>query len=277
MKHEIRMDQQLGRLLWMTDGATEAAVSLDIGPRVVHLSRCGMENLFYRQPGDFSDGIGDPEGWWLIGGHRFFLAPESEKSYWPDRGEVAYEVQGDSVLFTQNIDPWLHVQKSICLTFTHDGAITVTHHLLNTGEEPLTCALWGVNTLAGGTGQVLFEDDGQRPNNPNRTVTLWGKTTLSDERLHFHKNRVFVRQSQCPDYFKIGLYSCRGSIHHENLGQTLDITVPVYPMEQCPDGGCNIEIYLHRCFMELEALGPVVTLAPGEQASHVETWRVGLL
>ena len=63
MQSEIRTDDQLGRILWLSDGKTEIGVALDFGIRVMHLSCVGLENLFYRQPADLSDGLITEEGW----------------------------------------------------------------------------------------------------------------------------------------------------------------------------------------------------------------------
>ncbi len=277
MHHEIRHDPYLGRLLWLTDGKTDIAATLDVGIRIIHLSVHQMENLYYVQPEDLSDGICTPGGWKLIGGHRFWLAPEGDNSYWPDQKPVEYELEENAVTLTQCVDPWLGVQKSIRLEFLPDGAIAVRQSIVNVENETFTGALWGVNTLRGGTGQVPFADLEGDPCVPHRAVQLWGQTSLGDPRIRFTKDRVYTQQMAIDGYFKIGFYSSAGRIHHENLGQSFDITFPVVSQDQCPDGQCNVEIFQHSHVMELEVLGPVVTLNKGESASIHETWRVNKL
>jgi hypothetical protein len=39
-----------------------------------------------------------------------------------------------------------------------------------------------------------------------------------------------------------------------------------------PDFGCNFEVFTNAEFLELETLGPIVTLQPGETAEHTEYW-----
>jgi hypothetical protein len=41
-----------------------------------------------------------------------------------------------------------------------------------------------------------------------------------------------------------------------------------------PDGGCNTETYCNHKFIELESLGALTRLAPGETTIHTETWEV---
>lgn len=116
----VREDPRWGRLLWLTDGRTEVAAALDFGIRIVHLACAGMENLFYRQDESLRDGLATGAGWRLYGGHRFWLAPESEQSYYPDCAPVRWSALGEGVLLLQEPDPWLGVEKSLELRF--DGA-----------------------------------------------------------------------------------------------------------------------------------------------------------
>jgi hypothetical protein len=39
-----------------------------------------------------------------------------------------------------------------------------------------------------------------------------------------------------------------------------------------PDGGCNSELFTNPEFLELETLGPLVELKPGQTGEHVERW-----
>jgi hypothetical protein len=41
-----------------------------------------------------------------------------------------------------------------------------------------------------------------------------------------------------------------------------------------PDFGCNFEVFTNPDFLELESLGPMVGLGPGESMSHTERWAL---
>ena len=41
-----------------------------------------------------------------------------------------------------------------------------------------------------------------------------------------------------------------------------------------PDGGCNFETFTNKEMLEVEALGPLVELAPGEATEHTEHWQL---
>ena len=43
-----------------------------------------------------------------------------------------------------------------------------------------------------------------------------------------------------------------------------------------PDGGCNAEVYCGDRFIELESLGPLAWISPGETVVHRETWEMNV-
>ena len=275
LEYEVRTEPRSGRVLAMTDGKTEVACALDFGIRILHLSCVGMQNLFYEQPQDLSDGLCTPEGWVIHGGHRLWCAPESDLSYYPDNAPVQYELLPDGVRLTQPDDPWLNVRKRLVLQFAPDGDILVQQSVENVGEAPVTLASWGVNTLAGGGHAEIWFDGGAGGGfNPTRGLSLWGDTSLADERVSFAKERVYARHLPRSEYFKLGLYSKSGRAEFANRGQRLKLTFGSDDVGRYPDGGCNFELFLDPNVMELETLGPVCTLATGQRASHWERWHV---
>jgi hypothetical protein len=48
----------------------------------------------------------------------------------------------------------------------------------------------------------------------------------------------------------------------------------VEPANKYPDLGCNAEAYVREACVELETLGPLTTLEPGEFITYEETWEV---
>jgi len=41
-----------------------------------------------------------------------------------------------------------------------------------------------------------------------------------------------------------------------------------------PDHGCNFELYSDPDFLELETLGPLIELSPGQTVTHEEEWSL---
>ena len=277
MRSELRTTES-GRILWLTDGKTELGVALDHGIRIAHLSCAGMQNLCYRQPADLGDGLCTPQGWRVYGGHRFWIAPEGEDSYYPDNDPVFYELLPDGVTVTQKEDPWLSVRKSMTLRFLPSGELEVTHRLENLGEKR-ELALWGVTTMAGGEAEIAFADDGSAVYNPTRNLSLWGETSLGDPRVRFTKDRVTVtHRAGETAYLKLGVWSAQGVARARNFGQefTVRFSAEGKP-EDYADRGCNAEIYADAHVLELETLGRRVTLAHGESAGMTEHWSLRAL
>jgi len=277
MKHWITEDGRLGRCLWLSDGASELAASLDYGVRLVHFSCAGMENLFYEQ-GDDAPYLATPAGWRVHAGHRFWLAPESGESYYPDNQPVSCELREDGAAFFQQEDPWLRVRKSVTATFLPDGRVQIDHTVCNTDTKPRVCAPWAVtSTAAGGRVTAPFrcadrtEEESFRP---SRFVSLWGATSLGDPRVRFTADGLTAEQRPADEYCKLGLLCREGRAVLENRGQRMTWEFACEADREYPDGGCNFELYLCRHMMEVETLAPTVTLAPGRSATHRETWRV---
>lgn len=276
MEHQIKQDPRYGRMLWLTDGRTELGIPLDFGIRILHLSVCGGENLLYQQPEDLSDGLATSDGWRIWGGHRLWSAPESDQSCWPDNHPVSYSMQPDGVILTQEVDSWLQQRKHLHLHFCPDGSLLLEHRIENVSTEPVSIASWGVTTFSGGSAELWFDGGTKDCLNPERILSLWGDADLSDPRLRFTKDRIFTAFA-AGEPLKIGLFSHSGKAILRHKGQQFILTFEADPAKQFPDGGCNFELYTDSNIFELEALGPVQTLLPGQSASHWERWTVKFL
>jgi hypothetical protein len=272
MEYCIKNVPGKGRIYYMTDGKTEVGVALDFGIRVTHLSCAGMENLYYDQPADLSDGFGTADTWKIRGGHRMWLAPEGLHSYHPDDDPVSYKTLPNGLYVEQVEDPIQHIVKSLTVTF-EDGSVVLNHSFRNVGSAPIMGASWGINTLDG-YGTVTVDFTGEGGFVPTRTVSLWGATNLHDSRIRFSQNQIIATNAPIPDYFKIGIYCKGGKAVYQNKGQQLTLTFDAPEMAVLPDGGCNFELYMGAKFMELEALGIRKEILPGESACHTERLTV---
>ncbi len=271
----VREDPRWGRLLWLTDGRTEVAAALDFGIRIVHLACAGMENLFYRQDESLRDGLATGAGWRLYGGHRFWLAPESEQSYYPDCAPVRWSALGEGILLLQEPDPWLGVEKSLELRFDGAGRIRVIHRARNVSDEAISCGLWAISSMAAGCRlQVPFVPPPRPALTPTRFLALWDCADLADRRLEIRADRVCAQQMDMDPPLKIGLYTRMGEAAVEGRGQRFVKQFGCAPGRAYPDNNCNFELYLCRHMMEVESLGPVTVLEPGESADHCERWHV---
>lgn len=274
MKHEIREIAGRGRVLWLTDGKTELGIALDLGIRILHLSCKGMENLLYQQPDDLSDGLTTPEGWRIFGGHRYWTAPESEKSYYPDSAPVSYELTENGVRLTQPDDPWLQIRKSLEIAFMEDGSIQLHHRAENISGDTVSYASWGVTTLDKGNAQIGFRRGTPGSYDPSRNISLWGSSSPADPRIRFDEDTIFASHEPMDSAFKMGVFSPDGYARLLNKGQQFTLSFEAKKDGNYPDGGCNFEIYMDRHVLELEALGQLTVLSPGDAAEHWERWQI---
>lgn len=272
MRFSEKQTEKWGKVLWVTTDYAEVAIALDFGIRVVHLSCPGMENLYYEQPKDLSDGCATPQGWKVYGGHRLWFAPESDLVYCPDNDPVTYRVDGNSVYVEQKTEEWTGVKKVLRMHF-RENAVDVENIFINDTDKPMEGASWGVNTLAGGgTAKIDFAGTAPGDYTPRRVVSLWADTNVHDPRVKFDRNSLTATHAPLADYFKMGLYCDPGKAVLENKGQRFTLTFAAEGIENHPDNGCNFELYLGKYFMELETLGVKRVLQPGEAACHWETW-----
>lgn len=269
----VKETTRWGRVLWLSNDEVEVGIALDFGIRVVHLSCNGCENLYYVQPADLSDGFTTESGWRLHGGHRIWMAPESDDSYAPDNAPVSYELFEDGAFILQAVDPLLNISKSLRIRFLDDGGVKLEQGIKNVSNKPIDGASWGVNTLdAGGTAFITFTNQDQKGYVPHRVVSLWSDTNLHDPRLTFDKKGLTARYLPLTDYLKLGLYCLEGKAVFENKGQRLTLLFDSEPLSRYPDNGCNFELYMCSKFIELETMGTKAHLLPGESTSHTETW-----
>ena len=273
MQYCEKQTEKWGKVLWVTTDYAEVGIALNFGIRVVHLSCPGMENLFYEQPADLSDGNATPDGWKLYGGHRMWMAPEGEWSYYPDNDPVTYTVSENMVLVEQKTDPWTGQKKLLKLNLRKDS-IDLENIFINDTDKQMEGGSWGVNSMAPGVAKIDFAGTDPGDFTPRRVISLWADTNVHDPRLKFEKNSLTATHMPLTDYFKMGLYCNPGKAVFESKGQRFTLTFGAEGIENHPDNGCNFELYLAKEFMELETLGVKRSLKPGEAASHTETWKL---
>jgi hypothetical protein len=74
---------------------------------------------------------------------------------------------------------------------------------------------------------------------------------------------------------KVGLLSSEGCLTLVRPELTFLIrAVGVESHLTYPHGGCNVEVYTSTHYLEMETLGPLTTLASGQQLTHREWWQL---
>lgn len=264
-----------GRCICITNGTVELKIPLQLGIRIIYCALKGRNNIFYEQPIDEME-LSTPEGWRIYGGHRIWVAPESDKTYYPDNAPVIYSTIGDVLRVEQRTDEYLNVQKFLEVNFEPDdpSCVLLRHTIKNVGSSTIRLGIWTVSAMAYGT--VLSVPFAAAPGgySPQRFISLWGNTDICDPRLCLENDKLEIRHAADSRYFKLGLWCKSGVARSISHGQVLEKRFDVFADRCYPDNNVNIEVYQCRHMLEFEVLGPLLELAPNEEASHVERWRI---
>jgi hypothetical protein len=265
----------LPNCLKLSNDDAELIVTTDIGPRIVHYALAKGENILGGSPGV----LDKPNQWQLWAGHRIWIGPEHPvRSYGPDNGPIGHMPEGPrSVKLIQPVEPTTHVQKELVVTLDERGpGVTVEHRLTNRGTAPTELATWGLTIMNGNGTAILPQEPFKRHEDeflPARPLVLWHYTDLSDPRWQ-HGPR-FLRltgdaSKSTPQ--KVGIMNKVGWVAYARQGLLFVKRIPYDPKATYTDHGSNTEVYTEAAFFEVESLGPLVTLAPGQTAMHKERW-----
>lgn len=258
------------------DENVELIVTTDVGPRVIRYGFVGGPNIFK----EFADQMGrsGESTWQPRGGHRIWIAPEVvPETYASDNYPCRATLFPDAVEVTAPIEPKTGLEKTIRVQLSQAGVI-VTHRIKNCSEQPKTLAPWALSMMApGGVGITTFPPRGTHPENlpPTNPLIMWAFTDLSDPRWMFTKKYLILRhdpKNTSPQ--KLGLFNSH-TMGAYLLGS--DLFVKRYDADSTKtyaDFGASYETFTNEAFLELETLGPLEELAPGETVEHVERWSL---
>jgi len=252
----------------------EVIVTLDVGPRVISYKTPRCENVFKNFTGELG-GSGESE-WLIRGGHRLWVAPEGDSCYIPDNTPVTHELLPDGIrLDTEHAAPW-NLRKILTVTLAeHSAEVTVHHRVVNESERPVEIASWGLSVMApGGLEIIPLPELGEHPRDllPNRLMVGWPYTDMTDSRWRFGSEFITLRQTADGEPTKLGLAHKEKWVAYLN-GETLFVKTFEYQEgARYADLGCNFETFTNTEMLEIETLGPLLNLKPGQAVEHTEKW-----
>jgi hypothetical protein len=262
----------------ITNGHLELVVTTDVGPRIIRCGFAGEGNLFYEPESDKGKSGGN--NWRPYGGHRLWHAPEAKpRTYAPDNIPVPFEWTGSALVLKPQTEPSTGMGKEITIELNaSNDTVRVAHRLTNHNVWPLTTAAWCLTVMTpGGRALVPQEPFVPFPDNllPVRPLALWSYTNMSDPRFTWGERLIELRQDvRATKPQKFGVFNTHGWAAYENHGAVFLKRADVQRDRTYPDLGCNWEVYTNPAMLELESLGPMTELAPGESLEHVEYWSV---
>ena len=264
--------------LRLRDEHAELIITLDVGPRVISYRTVGGENVFK----NFADQLGTSgeAEWKSRGGHRFWLAPEDPVlSYSPDNDAVTHRVISELCVEVENAaTERLPIRKVMTINLDADSSrVTVTHRAENNGRAAWpAAATWGLSVMRpGGIEIIPLPPRGEHPRDllPNRPMTLWPFTDMTDPRWRWGRKFITLRQGNDRPT-KLGLAHRQKWIAYHCNDSLFLKTIEYREGANYPDLGCNFETFTNEEMLEVEALGPLVELAPSEATEHTEQWHL---
>jgi hypothetical protein len=268
----------------ISNGTVELVVLADVGPRVISYSFVGGDNVFHEVAEQA--GLTGGTDFRLYGGHRLWVWPEVERTYFPDNSPVAVSHDDNVARFTAPVEgtsPESNLQKELEIQLNQVGSrVTISHRVTNRDNQPTELAPWAPTMMKAGGRAILplprraaMDKDHFQSVGP---LTLWSFTDLADPRWILGTEFIQLRQqSNSTGRFQeqmTGIFNPAGWAAYF-LNRTLFVKrAPVVRAAQYPDFGCNFEVFTNPEFLELESLGPKVQLGPGESTIHTEIWTL---
>lgn len=270
----------------LSNGTVEVIATLDVGPRIICYRFLDGKNVLH----EVADQLGKSgeEGWIPRGGHRLWTAPEDlTRTYSPDNGPITYKLIGkDGVRLIQPIEKDYGIQKEIEIRLAPNGSrVMIRHRITNVGKEPTRLSPWGLTVMApGGTEVIPLPAKKPHPGPPkkakspkdyapNLKIMFWSYFDFTDPRWTFGKKYIWLKQTKRGPT-KIGLAHKLGWVGYLNAGTLFVKRVEYRPDQVYPDGGCNFETFTNEAMLEIETLGPLKRLRPGDSVESTEHWQL---
>lgn len=261
----------------------ELIVTADVGPRIVKFALPSRENILREFPEQI--GTSGALTWQIYGGHRLWHSPEDPvRTYFPDNAPVEV-VAGESALtFRAPVESSNGTRKEITIGLSPDEkSVLVEHSIQNTSAWPITLAPWALTVMKeGGTAFIPLPPKVPHSNTtlkPGWNLSCWSYTDLSDSRYSWSEKFLKVRQ-------------CGEAKNAQKIGIQTGINWAAYQAENCifiktilPDGNANPnypfpdkdvqwEVFTNFEMLEVETLGRLTELQPGDAVRHGESWRI---
>jgi hypothetical protein len=260
----------------MANKHVELIVTADVGPRILRFGFANGDNEFAEYESMLGMTGGDE--WRIYGGHRLWHAPESvPRTYAPDNAPVTVEDRAGLLHVVQRVEETTGIQKELEIVLSPERAhCQVTHRLWNRNLWAVELAPWAISTMApGGASIVPLPPRGPHPQNlaPVSTITLWAFTNMADARWTWGGKYIMLRQDPAATTPQEAAFMVPdGWVAYAHAGHLFVKTFRFVAGARYPQMGACVETFTNADMLEVETLGPLVSLPPGDCIEHVEQW-----
>jgi hypothetical protein len=273
--------------LRVANGDVELIATTAIGPRILSYRLLpDGKNVLNEEAASLGGKSGEP-GWVGRGGHRLWVGPEdTTRTYAPDNGPIAHEVHPDGVTLTQPVDAY-GIVKAIRIQLPTQGTrVKLLHTITNAGTGPTQLAPWALTVMnPGGVEVIPLPPAAPHPGPPENAsgpeayapaagLVLWPYFSFADDRWAFGERFITLTQKDRGPT-KLGYAGDLRWVGYLNAGAVFVKWLAPYQAEsKYPDRGAVYETFSNPGMVEMETLGPIVSLDPGASTEHVETWEL---
>jgi hypothetical protein len=231
-------------------------------------------NMFHQRKGQ--QGLVNGKDWMIYGGHRLFHSPQMGfRPNQVDNSPVPYVINKNAIEMTVPEELETKIQKSLYITIAdEEPRIMVRHRIYNRGLWPIQLATWALSCMREDGLTILPVPQEQTPDYfPNFSITFWPWTKPNDRRFVLGEKYMTLRQdTKHKDWFKIAFRNTEGWGAYLYGGYLFVKMYLPEPGVEYPDGNSSFAIYTDDDMVELETMGPLKTIAPGEYTEHTEGW-----
>ncbi len=257
----------------LSNGQIDLVATTDVGPRIIRLGFAHGKNLFKEIP----DQLGKTGGakWTAYGGHRFWHAPEvMPRTYVPDNSPIEHTWDGKTLKLIQPVETTTGLQKEIEITMDPKrNRVTLLHRLTNKNLWAIEAAPWALSVMDGPGRAIFPQEPFVKQLLPVRPMALWGYTDMRDPRWIWGTKYIQLRcDPAAKTAQKFGMMNTLGWAAYCRGDEIFIKRFPYDAKATYPDFGCNTESYTTGDMLEVESVGGLVKLEPGEKAEHVENW-----
>jgi hypothetical protein len=216
----------------------------------------------------------------LRGGDRVWKAPEDPVATWtPDNVPIEVIPTPTGLVARAPVEPLTMLQKEIEVSMAPSGTeVTVSHRITNHSLFTVEFAPWVLTMMApGGTAITGFPPRGRHPINLEATnpLVMWAYTNLADKRWTFTKKYLALHQDpNNSEAQKLGTFNRDTWAVYLLNGEAFVKRATADPAKTYTDFGCSFETFTNNEFLEIETLGPLTKVSPGQTVTQVEHWSL---